>query len=238
MSVYARSDVGYVAVPATSGGCGESHRRPTDAEGALVKVWQLDCPQCGNYLRHDPHWGGMISEIPETPDEVRVREDEEKRGQRETAAATSHALTQIADLPNGMATAFAQAFAVALKGMNGTPELVEADKRCPNDHPVPRNAKFCPECGARSWKAPAKVVESQVVKPMEPMDLKADVPSFAAAPENKLVRSETHAMLDELEGKSMPQLREVAHQVGAKIRRSRDEQVAEIRAAVLVGKQG
>ena len=111
MSVFARSDVGYVAVPATSGGCGESHRRPTDAEGALVKVWELDCPQCGNYLRRDPHWGGMISEIPETPDEVRIREDEEKRGQRETAAATSHALVQIADLPNGMATAFAHAFA-------------------------------------------------------------------------------------------------------------------------------
>jgi hypothetical protein len=165
----------------------------------------------------------MISEIPETPDEVRIREDEEKRGQRETAAATSHALVQIADLPTGMATAFASAFASALKGMNGVPEIAEADKRCPNDHPVPRNAKFCPECGARSWKAPTKVVESQVVKPEDPRDT---IP----------VHNGRQWDLVELENKSMPQLREIAHEVGAKIRRSRDEQVAEIRAVMLVTK--
>lgn len=222
MSVYARSDVGYVAVPVTSGGCGGSHRRPTDETGALVKVWQLDCPACGNFLRHDPHWGGMISEIPETPDEVRVREDEERRGQRETAAATSHALVQIADLPNGMATAFATAFAEALKVMNGTPSLPAADKRCPGGHPVPQDAKFCPECGARSWQAP-KVVESTVV------------PETAPSPDPGWSLNASFD-LNALEACSMPQLREIANKVGARTKRSRDEQIAEIRAAVLVRK--
>jgi hypothetical protein len=231
VSVFARSDVGYVAVPVASGGCGQSHRRPVDAEGNLVKVWELSCPQCGNYLRNDPLWGGMISEIPETPDEVRVREDEERRGQRETAAATSHALVQIADLPNGMATAFATAFAEALKVMNGAPSLPAAASACPGGHAVPSGASFCPECGSRVGSAPPRVVESTVV----PERLTGDFSKEGAVPAPE--RVVVGAKVKDLENKSMPQLREIAQQVGAKVKRSRGDQIAEITAALLVSAQ-
>lgn len=279
MSVFARSDLLHVAVPRTGGGCGQGHTRPV-VQGAPVKIWEFnECPQCEDYLRHDNQWGATISEIPETPDEIRIREDQEKRGQREAATSNAQALQQIANLPEGMATAFASAFAEALKGMNAVqalPPVTEATKRCPNDHPVPRDAKFCPECGTRSWKAPAKVVESEVVQPEDarpqspgaytfsmgdaptpltvptnwplniPGEMTLNVHGSLLAEENlaatvaqavdparaKRKRAPKGYTRAELETKNLPELKEIARQVGARTKRSRGDQIVEIHKAI------
>ena len=52
MSLYARSDLMSVSVPATSGGCGNSHSRPV-SQGKPAKEWRLDCPPCEGYLKGD-----------------------------------------------------------------------------------------------------------------------------------------------------------------------------------------
>lgn len=269
MSAFARSDVLYTAPTLADGGCGRGHSRPV-VQGAPVKIWELnDCPQCENYLRnHDPHWAGTISEIPETPDEVLLREDQELRGKRDAATATAQSLEKIANLPEGMATAFASAFAEALKTLNAAPALPTADKRCPGGHLVPRDAKFCPECGARSWKAPAKVVESSVVQPEDASpDLQyvigGTVPNTdfgttptvtfsTQAPQSPVTLGQTIELngvrltgerarakrgprkysAAALAGKSLPELKEIAREVGAPTKRSREDQIASIRATV------
>jgi hypothetical protein len=78
---FARSDVVSVAIPETAGGCGASHSRPV-TNGAPEEVWQLTCPACSVYLTKDPLWSSTEAEIPETYDEQRIREDNEKRGNK------------------------------------------------------------------------------------------------------------------------------------------------------------
>jgi len=78
---HARSDVMSVAVPLEAGGCGVSHSRPV-TNGVPDEVWTLTCPACEVFLAKDPLWSATEAEIPETPDEVKIREDNEKRGQK------------------------------------------------------------------------------------------------------------------------------------------------------------
>ena len=52
MTVYARSDVCSIAIPVSSGGCGEQHMR-TVIRGVPDKTFALDCPPCESYLRGD-----------------------------------------------------------------------------------------------------------------------------------------------------------------------------------------
>lgn len=95
--IYARSDICYVGISPDHGGCGLGHARPVIA-GAPAKIWALPCPQCEDYLRHDPLWASTPTTIPETVDETNAREDVEKRGSIEQAQSTADALTQLAKL--------------------------------------------------------------------------------------------------------------------------------------------
>jgi hypothetical protein len=84
MGRYGRNDVVSVAVPVTAGGCGATHSRPV-ADGVAADEWDLEqaCLTCSTALQGDPLWASMPAEIPETPDERMIREDAEKRGERQ-----------------------------------------------------------------------------------------------------------------------------------------------------------
>ena len=87
MTVYARSDVCYVAISVEHGGCGIGHARPV-VYGAPAQVWELTCHGgCEDFLRHDRLWSVTPQTIPETFDETSTREDVEKRSQMEHAAS-------------------------------------------------------------------------------------------------------------------------------------------------------
>lgn len=95
MTVYARSDVCAVVISKTHGGCGDAHARPADS-----KEWALTCHGgCEDYLRHDPLWSATPQNVPETPDEVDMRLDSEKRGKLAQERQTAEALEHLADLP-------------------------------------------------------------------------------------------------------------------------------------------
>ena len=100
--------------------------------------WLLDCPQCEDFLRHDPLWSPTISEIPETHDETIRREDLEKRGARNQQQMTALALAKLAGIPGA-----ADALGMAM-GSDGASVTT-----CLAGHPNPSSAKFCTECGAR-----------------------------------------------------------------------------------------
>lgn len=97
MTIYARSDLCYVAVSPDHGGCGEGHARPVVA-GAPAKVWALTCHQCEDHLRSDKLWSPQVTTIPETMDEENARKDVEKRGAVEQAQSVADALSQLAKL--------------------------------------------------------------------------------------------------------------------------------------------
>src|ERR1700677_2156302 len=84
MGLSGRNDVMSVAVPLSAGGCGAMHSRPV-ADGVAADEWNIEsvCVVCAAALRGDPLWAAMPSEIPETPDEKTIREDAEKRGERQ-----------------------------------------------------------------------------------------------------------------------------------------------------------
>lgn len=195
MTVYARSDLSSVAVPRDSGGCGERHGRPTP-QGAPVKLWALDCPQCETFLRHDDQWSVTVSGVPETPDEKADREEREKRGQQETTTATAEALTQIGRALPEMAAQggvnqqvmLAMLTALTERGVLNTPAATVA---CANDHQMPVTAKFCSECGAPPHDAVKQIQDgktsidaARAQRGLEPFDLpetrSAGTPDFEA----------------------------------------------------------
>lgn len=143
--LYARSDVAHVALSAEGGGCGRGHSRPV-IDGAPVRLWRLECPQCAAspILRNDPLWAGTVSEIPETPDETRAREDLELRGSRDREQIMALALARLAGMPEA---------ADALQTlMSGTPNAVVphdlgATKECPGGHTSSAAVNFCGQCG-------------------------------------------------------------------------------------------
>lgn len=219
MTIHARSDVMGIALSRSHGGCGQHHGRPV-VNGAPVKEWAFDeCSTCESAIRaiNDPLWAAMPSEVPETPDEEKVRLDQEKRGQRDAVNAQAQALQQIANLPEGLATAFAQAFATAFAQMQATgspltqPLAPSAAVKvtCPDGHENLVSAKFCGECG-------------QSVMP--PLDATAD----------ELTITDTVIVLppgDVLESMSMADLKKLAGEVGARTTNSREKQIALIREA-------
>jgi len=221
VTVYARSDVLHVALSDDHGGCGQSHTRPV-VNGAPIKTWALECPACEIYLKTDVLWAGMPSEVPETPDEEKIRLDEERRGQRDAIGAQAQALQQIANLPDGMATAFAQAFADAMIRIGvgsghplGLPAAPTATVTCPSGHEVEHTAKFCAECGIEMLP-PARIVNGDVVTRDEPLD--------------------TIVPTDDLETKGLAELRTIAKNLGVKSTNSRDKQIELIRDALRNGK--
>lgn len=101
MTVYARSDVMGVTLSREHGGCGATHSRPV-THGAPVKVWGLSCPTCEDHLRSDPNWAVDPEEIPETPDEVKLRESREKRGEKTVAANLEASIASLASSQEGI----------------------------------------------------------------------------------------------------------------------------------------
>jgi hypothetical protein len=106
ISVYARSDVMSVAIPASDGGCGGQHSRPV-VQGAPAKMWKLTCGPCETAIKRDIRastvewtdkdhvkhehntstWGDDPTRIPLTPDEERVSQSMEKEGKASMAQA-------------------------------------------------------------------------------------------------------------------------------------------------------
>lgn len=140
MAIYSRSDLASVSVsPAAHGGCGRTHVRPAPG-GKPDKIWALDCVQCSNHLRHDSHWSATLSEIPETHDEQKSREDFTKRGAADRDQVMALALAKIAgvELP--------ETLRFALTG-NMPDSPVAGMLECPNGHASKPGAKFCAQCG-------------------------------------------------------------------------------------------
>jgi hypothetical protein len=101
MTVYARSDVMSVALSKHHGGCGAVHARPV-THGAPATVWALDCRACEDHLRGDPRWAASPAEVPETPDEIRIREEREKKGELDRSANLETAVQSLAASQDGM----------------------------------------------------------------------------------------------------------------------------------------
>lgn len=147
MTVYARSDVMGVSLSKEHGGCGATHTRPV-THGAPAKQWGLDCVACENHLRSDPHWSITLSEVPETPDEERVRTDREKKGasnQQDLLVAAILAIAQSQqELPDNLAkaiSALAQSQAQSPDPVVTTGSEIEA----PDDAPVDLSKLKVPE---------------------------------------------------------------------------------------------
>jgi hypothetical protein len=82
-----------------------------------------------------------MADIPETPDETRVREQREKRA----AAEQEKALGNLpGNLAGALGPAFAAALAPVLSAMGAQPQDLI---RCEAGHPNLTSAKFCAECG-------------------------------------------------------------------------------------------
>jgi hypothetical protein len=144
MTLYARSDLAYVIVPVSSGGCGSPHRRPVE-NGAPAKLWGLECPgRCEEFLRKTDasghQWSATMSELPETYDEKHAREDFEKRGAKDRDQVLALALARLAgvELPESL-----------VRPLTGNmPHIPAAPMLCPDGHANPAGQKFCGHCGA------------------------------------------------------------------------------------------
>ncbi len=171
MTMYSRSDEQWKNISPAHGGCGAIHARPKGPDGEPVKMWALTCPGgCEDFLRTDPNWSATISEIPETPDEIKGREDFEKRGAKDRDQVMALAMAKLAgvDLPETMLRPISglsphipaiAGFLVCQQGHDCEPgskfcaECGSAMRQpqvraCPEGHPVGAAAKFCAECGS------------------------------------------------------------------------------------------
>ena len=171
MPLYARSDLMSISIPATSGGCGDSHSRPVKS-GAPARVWELKCPPCEAYLRGDrknkiihtipgdkdrgipsrlehvadadPHWSSTPEGVPLTPDEQHVHKLRAEQGKQQLDMLTAYAALKQGniDIPEQ-----------AQWLINRTLEeiarpIVKGSVVCVNGHDSPAGMKFCGECGA------------------------------------------------------------------------------------------
>ena len=170
MSLFARSDVVSVAVPVSSGGCGATHTREV-THGAPAKHFELICPPCEAHLkeRAPDIWATTLADIPETPDEIKGREDFAKRGATDRDNVLAIAMAKLAgvELPQTIRQAISGASPAlpAIAGIMvceqghdcepgskycsecGSPMRRPSLAACPNGHQVGAEAKFCPECG-------------------------------------------------------------------------------------------
>lgn len=203
MTVYARSDVCYVAISRDHGGCGSGHARPV-VQGAPAKVWSLTCHGgCEDLLRHDPLWAPTPQAIPETPDEVTIREDVEKRGEIQRAASMAEtnqlialALSRLAEQGELSTTAMSRLLSVIA---SDAPELLH--KRQAIEGTVSASAELV--------DAPAP-------------DAPAEVSEELSAPADAL---------PELESLSLADLKEIAQAKGLPTTRAKADQIAIIREA-------
>ena len=131
MKLYSRSDLMGVGVPVDAGGCGMFHSRPV-VDGAPAKIFELDCPLCTVALEHDVQWSKHHDDLPKTPDEQAVLDEEAKRGM----------IANKADLAAGIAEGIAT-------GMSGMSTCRTCGKMNFG------GAKFCGECGNQLGAPPS-----------------------------------------------------------------------------------
>jgi hypothetical protein len=166
---YARSDLASITVSVAHGGCGLVHARPAPG-GNPVKTWKLDCIPCSEYLANDPLWSQTQADLPETPDEIKGREDFQKRGATDRDNVLALAMAKLAgvELPQTIRQAISGAspdIHAAIAGKMvceaghdcepgskfcaecGSPMRRAAVAACPQGHEVTAGSKFCPECG-------------------------------------------------------------------------------------------
>lgn len=222
MTVYARSDVAAVNISVNHGGCGETHSRPVVA-GAPARLWALSCEGgCEDVLRNDSHWAGTPHTVPETPDEIAIRLDVEKKNQLELQLGNAHALAELAklgELPTAMAQALAAAFSPLLGAATTQPAIAHL---CRNGHSNVASTKFCGECGANMLDAVNKQPVAALSGSEKPDSVELGVTVTPAE-----MQAET--VTEDLEGKSLVELREIAREVGAEIARTKAEQIENIK---------
>ena len=139
---YARSDLASIVVSAAHGGCGLVHTRPAPG-GNPVREWKLDCAPCSTYLAGDPLWSATSSDIPETPDETKGREDFQKRGATDRDNVLALAMAKLAgvELP--------QTLRQAISGASPDIHAIIAGKLiCAEGHDAEPGSRFCQECGS------------------------------------------------------------------------------------------
>lgn len=164
---FARSDLAYVFISQAHGGCGQPHSRPV-VQGAPANVWEVTCPQCSDHLRNDALWSDTISDIPETHDEQKAREDFEKRGAKDKDAILTLALAKLAGVdPDLLPASLTQM-------VSGAKAHVPQTMDCSQGHPNALDASFCSQCGERIY-APG---EAPRVIPAQPPG-----PAAESAPE-------------------------------------------------------
>ena len=187
MTIYGQNNLASVIVPAEGfGGCNTQHSRPV-VDGAPVKVWELSCEACENFLRHSDQWSVTLTELPETYDDRLARERSEKAGKMDRERQLAVALEQLAplgQLPEALTKFFGQ-----LSG-NPAPVPLAGQMECPSGHPNQPGHKFCSQCGqAMSKPSPAAAISA----PQEPAAPPADPPAPARP------RRLRDARLDELQ---------------------------------------
>ena len=171
MTLYARSDVARVVVPAEGfRGCGEPHSRPV-VNGAPVQPWALTCVLCEDFLRQTGQWATTTAEIPETYDEIKAREDFEKRGAKDKDAVLTLALARLA----GIGTAELPESLTRM--ISGVPAHVPGQMECPKGHAQPAGQPFCGQCGSPMSRAASAGALESAQKAAEPPAADADMPS-------------------------------------------------------------
>lgn len=155
MTIHARSDVAAVTISPAHGGCGDLHSRPV-RDGAPVKLWSLDCPSCEDVLRKDSHWSPTISGIPETPDELEYRTDQETKGRLDQQNQTAEALAKLASLGD-LPAAIAKLADMFSGNEPKRDHNVKHCSACNTDNSG--NARFCAECGLNLAVQPIATVE-------------------------------------------------------------------------------
>lgn len=169
MSLYARSDLMSVAVPSTSGGCGDSHSRPV-VKGVPSRDWELNCLHCEGYLRGarkphilkttpgdpklgipakqervadaDPHWSSTPESIPLTPDEQSTNAVRTERATHQIQMIQALAALRAAGTDIPFETEWLMSRELPAAYIKGT--LV-----CPSGHNNTAGAKFCSECSVK-----------------------------------------------------------------------------------------
>lgn len=219
MTVYARSDVSAVTISTDHGGCGKIHSRPV-VEGAPAKLWGLTCHAgCENFLRADPLWASTPQTIPETPDETAHRLDVERRGQVEHQTSMAQALNDLAKLGS-----LPEILARFVNQNAAHVETAPVNHLCRNGHANGPTVKFCGECGANMLDAANKQPVAALSGPETSAPAEQEVTVIPAEPE-------AEAVTEDLDGKSLAELREIARGVGAEIARSKAEQIDNIKQA-------
>ena len=167
MTLYARSDLMSVSIPATSGGCGDTHSRPV-SQGAPAKTWGLTCVPCESYLKGarkppvlkttpgdpklgipakqervadaDPHWSSTPESVPLTPDEQSTNATRTERATHQIQMIQALAALRAAGTEIPFETEWLMSRELPSHFIKGTTV-------CPTGHDNAAGAKFCGECG-------------------------------------------------------------------------------------------